>query len=475
MFARARSRSPPGGFGNSQIQQFSGGLGEQPLDAATFLRDHIIDNEVLQRFLALDPQQQDTVMRRGPLNQARNPSAVLSSRISQVITGNIVGTGPKRGGGGGFGGCGGGGGNETGDVQQMKQMMMMMMQMMGGSGASGGGGKGGGMGGMSGMQMGMRGPTQGASSSNQGLRNGDWYCAGCGDHQFAKNSSCRQCGAARPDNAADSQPPDIETFLMVHADTLQEHTISAFRALDPAVQHAIVRRGSLNGARDPNAVLMARMKEARFGGATAAEVDPLTFISQHEFQQHAVEQFLALPDEAKVAVMSAGSLDGARDKTAVLISRMAKAKGGGKGRQVDWFCNQCGDLQFARNSVCRNCGAPKPTDGSQFVPPDPMSFLGTHPVEDHAKQKFWSLSPELQAQVIQKGSLAGARDPTAVLMARIRQVSGMGNQGMMMGGMSQGGMSQGGMNSQDMEMQMQNMMQQMMMQMMQSGGMGNMQ
>merc|ERR1719271_416854 len=35
---------------------------------------------------------------------------------------------------------------------------------------------------------------------------GDWKCTGCGDHQFARNASCRRCGRARPSEA----PPMLE-------------------------------------------------------------------------------------------------------------------------------------------------------------------------------------------------------------------------------------------------------------------------
>merc|ERR1712166_148091 len=30
-------------------------------------------------------------------------------------------------------------------------------------------------------------------------------------------------------------------------------------------------------------------------------------------------------------------------------------------RPGDWVCTQCNDLQFARNSQCRQCQAPKPS------------------------------------------------------------------------------------------------------------------
>mmetsp|Transcript_9403 Transcript_9403/g.15180 ORF Transcript_9403/g.15180 Transcript_9403/m.15180 type:complete len:384 (+) Transcript_9403:53-1204(+) len=42
---------------------------------------------------------------------------------------------------------------------------------------------------------------------------------------------------------------------------------------------------------------------------------------------------------------------------------MACGGGGGGGRPGDWFCPSCGDVQYARNAVCRNCGTPKPAVG----------------------------------------------------------------------------------------------------------------
>merc|ERR1712226_337877 len=31
-----------------------------------------------------------------------------------------------------------------------------------------------------------------------GMKEGDWICDACGDHQFARNASCRRCNAPRP-------------------------------------------------------------------------------------------------------------------------------------------------------------------------------------------------------------------------------------------------------------------------------------
>merc|ERR1719378_1316855 len=41
----------------------------------------------------------------------------------------------------------------------------------------------------------------GGGSSSAPMMPGDWVCPSCGDHQFARNTSCRKCGAAKPMDA----------------------------------------------------------------------------------------------------------------------------------------------------------------------------------------------------------------------------------------------------------------------------------
>merc|ERR1711957_802752 len=66
------------------------------------------------------------------------------------------------------------GGNMGGGMGAM--MMQAMMQAMG-------------QGGMS--------PMMGAAAGGANMRPGDWNCAKCGDHQFAKNMACRKCDAPK--------------------------------------------------------------------------------------------------------------------------------------------------------------------------------------------------------------------------------------------------------------------------------------
>jgi len=44
----------------------------------------------------------------------------------------------------------------------------------------------------------MRNATQGITTGNTQPQPGDWFCPGCSDHQFAKNTVCRRCGTPNP-------------------------------------------------------------------------------------------------------------------------------------------------------------------------------------------------------------------------------------------------------------------------------------
>lgn len=76
-------------------------------------------------------------------------------------------------------------------MMQMQQMQQCQQQILrSGDGYDGrGGGDRGGL------------TPMGRPSSTQQMMPGDWLCPRCGDHVFARNPSCRRCGAPRPDGA----------------------------------------------------------------------------------------------------------------------------------------------------------------------------------------------------------------------------------------------------------------------------------
>lgn len=80
--------------------------------------------------------------------------------------------------------------------------------------------------------------------------------------------------------------------------------------------------------------------------------------------------------------------------------------------------------------------------------PEVEAFLAANPVEPHAAQRLRTLPPEMQRLVLERGSLLGARDPSAVLISRVRDAMAGGAQGLGLGvpappPVSPGGLHQG--------------------------------
>jgi len=207
-------------------------------------------------------------------------------------------------------------------------------------------------------------------------KEGDWYCPGCADRQFRKNATCRNCGTPREQGvqSLNELPDPLNIFLQNQ--NIQPHVEAQLRSLQPDMQRMVIERGSLHGARDPTAVLIKRMNE------------------------------LNCP------------------------------------RQGDWYCTVCHDLQFARNANCRGCGAVRSAvEAPEGTPQMPTAeeFLANFDIDPDKRAKFFMLDASKQAAVIAKGTLAGARDPTAVLVTRMKQVT----EGNIPGGRSKGS-SKGG-------------------------------
>jgi len=229
------------------------------------------------------------------------------------------------------------------------------------------------------------------------VRGGEWICPGCGDHQFSRNQFCRKCRTPNP-SAPPPEPmePAVQAFLNANPELLP-HVLDQFRLKSKDVQKLVVSKGSLKSARDKTAAFIGRIKNCERMIASG-EVDPSTivlnswpgsgdggwgapqipqgpgaspeeveaFLAQNpEIELHAQDQFRGKAPFVQKLVLARGSLDSARDKTGAFIGRMAHCEKVAKGQvdavpPGDWICASCGDHQFARNTICRSCGAPRP-------------------------------------------------------------------------------------------------------------------
>jgi hypothetical protein len=209
-------------------------------------------------------------------------------------------------------------------------------------------------------------------------------------------------------------------------------------------------------------------------------LDPQEFVADQNIDATRAEQFFAMTPDQQLSIMARGTLATARDPTAVLVQRMKQAKGsagvtmpfalsGGKGgglagsksvlvrgfdfgtteEQIREHMSSVGTIEgvhwLDQGSVCVAYSSAleaiaaveldqtKIEGNTRYIDVhsmDPKVFLAGHNIDMNRIAQFNGLTPEQQLAVMAKGSLSSARDPTAVLVQRMSQVtSGAGKGG----------------------------------------------
>jgi len=179
-------------------------------------------------------------------------------------------------------------------------------------------------------------PSKG-SSNNQSQKPGDWICSSCGDLQFARNTSCRRCGAPAPSPGAMAGGG---------------YAMGGYGGgMD----------GSMGGG------MGGGMGGCGMGGGMGRGGPPnmrpgdweCPNCNDHVFAKNDACRRCNTPRPAP-GYGQGGYGAGGGNSPAPAPSRAQKMMPG------DWNCPKCGDLQFARNSSCRMCSAPKPEEFGGF-------------------------------------------------------------------------------------------------------------
>jgi len=225
---------------------------------------------------------------------------------------------------------------------------------------------------------------------------GDWNCSVCGDHQFARNTSCRKCGAPKDEGAGDFgaagqaiQPPQMMSKGGKGNNSAQNFSPGDW-CCSACGDHQFARntvcRRCGNGKHAPPPAQYGQgkgMMGGAMGGAmpiTAGAMKPGDWIcpacSDHQFSRNSMCRRCGEPRPQSVdggAMMN--QVDPALVQTLVpmMMQQMQKMGFLPQGQQRpakqhmtkpgDWVCPQCEDLQFARNTECRLCSTPKPAEG----------------------------------------------------------------------------------------------------------------
>jgi len=131
-------------------------------------------------------------------------------------------------------------------------------------------------------------------------------------------------------------------------------------------------------------------------------------------------RLLALPDELQEEVMTAFAPgQSVRDVSSKFVSfvKSKERKASQASREAgDWQCPNCNDLQFARNTHCRLCDEPKPSEvisgdspanwgRKRRIEPDDMSldvdaFVKQWGLDENVRFRLLALSDDLRADVM---------------------------------------------------------------------------
>jgi len=141
-------------------------------------------------------------------------------------------------------------------------------------------------------------------------------------------------GMAIPGLAGIPIAGSIEAFIAKN--NIDASAGAKLRALSPQAQQLVLERGDLQDARNPNAVLMGRIRDAEQNArgplppiSTApASSDVEQFIADNRIDPSAGNKLRALPEDIQKTVMSRGNLTDARNPNAMLMGRIRDAERG---------------------------------------------------------------------------------------------------------------------------------------------------
>lgn len=188
---------------------------------------------------------------------------------------------------------------------------------------------------------------------------------------------------------------------------LDERAVDALRSCDPEVQEVVIARGDLNDCRNPSGAVMGRIRDAKNkksqeGVATSVE----EFITAQSLDERAAASLRGASPAVQQVVMERGDLSDCRNPSAVILSRVKDANRQGIG---SWGGG-----------------------GQKAKPAEVEAFLAENSLDERASEALRTCTAEVQRTVIDRGGLADTRNPSAVILGRIKdaQAKGGGKGGM---------------------------------------------
>lgn len=232
-----------------------------------------------------------------------------------------------------------------------------------------------------------------AASNGQMMKDGDWICPNCGDLVFARNDNCRKCGSPRTGGYGKGKGASAYAPIKGASKGFPVHGSAPYPTSKPTAQVQMQgdwicpacgdlvfgRNDACRRCGSPRAGTTSWGKGGAGGKAMNQAMMQRTFAS-------------ILASFGKGDGKSKGGKDGGKpgDWTCPNCGDLVFARNdacrqcgtekpafasNGQGMKAgDWLCPACGDMQFARNEACRQCGTPKPADDGSSAYPEASLF-----------------------------------------------------------------------------------------------------
>eukprot|EP00416_Gambierdiscus_australes_P013110 CAMPEP_0171147726 /NCGR_PEP_ID=MMETSP0766_2-20121228/148210_1 /TAXON_ID=439317 /ORGANISM="Gambierdiscus australes, Strain CAWD 149" /LENGTH=744 /DNA_ID=CAMNT_0011611635 /DNA_START=106 /DNA_END=2336 /DNA_ORIENTATION=+ len=238
----------------------------------------------------------------------------------------------------------------------------------------------------------------------------------------------------------------VEEFIQVNE--VDGSAADALRECSRSVQAAVIDRGGLSGARNPSSVLLARIRDASAPPLNETDMDSAGFVRLRGIPFSATTDDILrffdglspLSESVVIGTTREGRLSG---EAFVQFPSVVHAKEAIEQRHratmgdryIELFPSTPGEAQRAAHGEPRHGGGwhDRHDDRSSHRWSDSASdraasadeveqFLSSSTIDDHAQAALRELSPYMQAAVIDRGGLGNARNPSSVLLSRIRDV-----------------------------------------------------
>lgn len=201
---------------------------------------------------------------------------------------------------------------------------------------------------------------------------------------------------------------EVEDFI---ADTqLDEGTSTKLRELDPKLQRELIDRGPLDGVRDPSAVVQSRMKALTIADYSKRHITPQhgpdmqekidQFVSEFNLDERASQVLQETEDPIIEELISRPHLcmAEARNPSAVMLAKLSEIRKEARAKE-----------QAAVNDQ------------------DIDDFVKEHDLDERAETALRESETWVLQELLNRGSLADARNASAVVLTRLRDIIRAGN------------------------------------------------